>query len=176
MVTEAPTARQADLLTEEVHDELIVFDTRDNDAHALDADATAVWRACDGRRSPAQIAEHCQLDEAVVEQTLACLAACRLLEPADNAAVSRRAMLRRVALTGAAVGAGLPIVSSIVVPNAAAAASLSIGNFSNGGSWGGSGPPTTESPRNPRRDHHRGHHQHPSGGYGSYSSYGPSSE
>lgn len=131
--TEAPKARLADLLIEDLGEELVLFDTRRNEAHALDAGASAVWRACDGRRSPAQIAEHCGLDETVVELTLPRLAACDLLANA----VSRRTMLRRVALTGAVVG--LPLVTSIAVPNAAAAASLNLGGLGGLGGGGTSG-------------------------------------
>jgi hypothetical protein len=122
---EHPRARENDLLTQSLGDELLVFDSAANRAHSLNATAAAVWRASDGTRSPSQIAEHCQLDPLAVDLALSDLADARLLAdhtpPAQR--VSRRSALRRMALTGATLGVALPVIRSIVAPSPAMAGS-----------------------------------------------------
>ena len=137
---EHPRARETDLLSEPLGDELLVFDSAVNRAHSLNATAAAVWRASDGTRSREQIAEHCQLDPVAVELALDSLADARLLAgytpPAER--VSRRTAIRRMALTGATVGIALPVIRSIVAPSAAMA---------------GSTPKTSRNPRNGKLCH-----------------------
>jgi hypothetical protein len=123
-----PRVRETDLVTQALGDELLVFDSAANRAHSLNATATAVWRACDGTRSPREIAERCQLDPLAVELALHDLADAKLLADYTPAAerVSRRSVIRRLALTGASLGVALPVIRSIVAPSAALAGSTSI--------------------------------------------------
>ena len=44
-----PTARRTGVLTEDVGDEVVVFDRETGNAHRLNRAATFVWRRCDGR-------------------------------------------------------------------------------------------------------------------------------
>jgi hypothetical protein len=121
-----PAARNTDLLIEPVGDELVVLDCASNEAHALDARAAALWRACDGQRSVAELARDCSLPETVVDDTLQRLADCDLLMPVEAVSdgVSRRVVVRRLALAGAGVGFGLPLIASVAVRPASAAASV----------------------------------------------------
>jgi hypothetical protein len=112
-----PDARTEALLTETVDDELLVYDLERDRAHCLTPAAAAVWRACDGERTPAQIARVAGLDEAVVAQALRELAEAHLLRaPARK----KRGPSRRDVLVAAVVA---PLVLSISVPAAAQAAS-----------------------------------------------------
>jgi hypothetical protein len=128
-------AREAGLTVEEIGDELLVFDSERQLAHSLNHVAAQVWRACDGTRTPEQIASHCELTDEVVVLALDELKAINLVaqlpEPRGEAQtrVSHRHILRRAALAGAGVGLALPIIRSVVAPSsAAAAASTCSGN------------------------------------------------
>lgn len=109
---------------EEIGDELLVFDVDRQVAHSLNGVATLVWRACDGSRDAGGIAAACELDLDVVELTLAELANIDVLvdgQPEERV-VSRRQVLRRGVLTGAAIGVALPVIRSVTAPSAALAA------------------------------------------------------
>ncbi len=83
-----------------------------------------MWRACNGARTPEQIAEYCGLDRDAVGLALEALADIELLQAPLTAGedgsprVSRRQMLRRAALTGVGVGIALPVIRSINAPTA----------------------------------------------------------
>src|SRR5258708_4057825 len=118
-----PEARTDKLLTQEVGDEVIVYDELTNEAHRLNPTAAAVWRLSDGSRTIPEIAS--RLHETVgapeanalveiVELSLAQLDKTNLLSakalPFDVGEVITRRRLMSVA------GALLPAVSSILAP------------------------------------------------------------
>jgi hypothetical protein len=76
-----PTARTQGLLVEQLGDETVVYDTSNDHAHNLDAQASAIFAAADGTRTAAQIAARCNLTLETVEHTLAELADRDLLTP-----------------------------------------------------------------------------------------------
>jgi hypothetical protein len=112
-----PRARTDGLVLEELDGELLVYDTERDRAHCLNATAARVLRACDGARTPAELARDLALDGGVVGLALAQLADARLL---DGAPARRRRPTRRQLLVSAAA---LPLVLSISAPAAAQAAS-----------------------------------------------------
>jgi hypothetical protein len=125
-----PQARVgAALQVSEIGDELIVYDLERFRAHRLNRTAALVWRACDGTRSTAELAEVLSahgptiVSEDVIWSALNQLRTARLLEgsPALQRAPTRRELL---ASAGAAALVVLPVVASIVVPTPAAAQSL----------------------------------------------------
>jgi hypothetical protein len=61
-----PKAVEDGIVVEPMGDELIVFDARVQRAHSLNATARAVWRACDGEHTPAQLAGILALDRDAV--------------------------------------------------------------------------------------------------------------
>ncbi len=75
-----PLAREADLVVEELGEELLVFDRQRQRAHSLNPVAASVWRACNGARTPEQIAEYCGLDRDAVGLALEALADIELLQ------------------------------------------------------------------------------------------------
>lgn len=128
-----PRAREHRLVVQELPDELLVYDLDRHKAHCLNRTAALVWRHCDGRRPVAEMASvlqrelKCPVDEAVVWMALERLARARLLQervtpPAGASHISRREAVRRLALVGG-LSILLPVVSSIVAPTAAQAAS-----------------------------------------------------
>jgi hypothetical protein len=103
--------------------ETLIYDLDRHVAHCLNPVAAAVLAACDGRHDTAAIARVVERDvpgasPELVELALARLARARLVEDVP-VGLPRRDVLRRLA-QGAAL---LPLVSSIVAPEAAQAAS-----------------------------------------------------
>lgn len=106
--------------------EVVVYNLEDQTAHCLDPASAAVWRLCDGTRSPEQIAQAIELPPEATSKhdfvmaALSELEAVALIEPPPPTGLDRRELLRRVgpALTAAAV---VPMVISIAAPTPAAA-------------------------------------------------------
>jgi hypothetical protein len=119
MAGECQSARTEGLVVEEIGDELVVYDLDTDEAHSLDSSAAAIWRACDGTATPPAIAARLNLDDAAVQATLTHLAELDLLTgeaPAVTVTHSRRAVLRRGLVAGAAGAAAIPVIRSIVTP------------------------------------------------------------
>jgi DNA-binding PadR family transcriptional regulator len=120
-----PKARRNDLLVEKVGDETILYDGQRQLAHSLNRSASIVWENSDGEHSVPELAQLVSAEmgiepnDSVVEYALDKLASANLLE--DNH-VSRRDVVRRMTLAGAAALA-LPVVLSVVAPTEAMAAS-----------------------------------------------------
>ncbi|HUR85609.1 MAG TPA: hypothetical protein VMY78_09705 [Solirubrobacteraceae bacterium] len=115
--TTKPAARAAELVIEELGDELLVYDLTRDEAHCLGATAARVWRACDGATPVTELESRLGLDKAAVTAALDELERCFLLEPAG---LTRRELNIKLTKTGAAV-ASLPFIVSIAVPAVAAA-------------------------------------------------------
>lgn len=124
-VRRSPLARSADLVVEEVADEVLVYDLARHRAHSLGATAARVWRRCDGTTAIDDLGADLGLDADTVTRALAELAECELLD-ASTAPVrgtTRRELAIRAAKTGAAV-ASVPLIVSVVAPLPVQAATL----------------------------------------------------
>jgi hypothetical protein len=130
-----PRARRDGLLKADLAEEVIVYDPERKRAHSLSGIAVAVWKHCDGLTSIADLQRLVAkelahpVDEMTVLIALRELAKAHLLQAfpfggAEPDAVSRRAALKRAAKLGAGALA-TPLVVSLGVPAAAAAASIS---------------------------------------------------
>jgi len=131
-VTARPKARAEGVVVRELTEEVLVYDLDTHKAVCLNAAAAAVWRLCDGRRTPADIRHALgKTDIGAVPEEFVWLAleqlgrdgllAARLpARPPAFAGLSRREMIRRV---GLAVAVALPAVASVVAPTPAQAAS-----------------------------------------------------
>jgi hypothetical protein len=130
-----PMARQSGLAMEEVADELLVYDLERNRAYCLNQIAALVWRHCDGRTSPTEIARRVkkqlgtgfagEVNEKVVWYALDQLGRDRLLEqpipmPAPVAGMSRREHLRAL---GKVAAIAVPVITAVVAPTPALAVS-----------------------------------------------------
>ncbi len=63
MSPDRPLACSQGLITEELDGELLVYDSKCNMAYALDPEAAAVWRACDGHTETRSLAARCGTSE-----------------------------------------------------------------------------------------------------------------
>ena len=123
-----PKARKEGIVLKQVADQTLLYDTSINELHSLNASAAAIWTNCDGKKSAGEIAEClCQqgieANEASVELALEQLSSRNLLqdpmpEPSSTTKKHRREMLK-VLTTALAI----PVITSIVAPQARASAS-----------------------------------------------------
>ena len=125
-----PLMRKDALVIDELPDEVLVYDLDRHKAHCLNHTAALVWRRCDGRTSAPEIARQLSLHldapfpEELVWEALRQLAQFHLLEESVSLLTqfeqpSRRQMMRRL---GLAAAIAVPVITSMVVPTAAEAA------------------------------------------------------
>lgn len=126
------------MLVEELDGGLVVYDAATSQAHSLDPVAARVWRVCDGARTVSDIARAVGLDRATAEAVIVRLGEIGLLEPASGG-ISRRVMLYRSARVGVAAAAAAPVISTVLIPTAAAHASTIGGTTSPGSTNAGPG-------------------------------------
>ena len=125
--TGRPRQRRDGLVVQALPEETLVYDLERHKAHCLQAVAAAVWEACDGRRTVAQIAVRAtrRLGRPVPEEAawlaLRRLGRARLLEAPVTGPIAGRFTSRRDWLKKAALFGGLSVLS-ITAPTAAAAA------------------------------------------------------
>jgi hypothetical protein len=127
---EVPQARKEGLVVRELADELLVYDTHRDKAHCLNKTAALIFKHCDGRSSASEIAHTLSLelnapvDEKLVWFALEQLSKDHLLEesvpiPSLMSGMTRRQMVRAL---GLAAVVAVPVVTSIVAPTPAQAA------------------------------------------------------
>jgi len=126
-----PRARTEGLVIQELPDEVLVYDRERDKAHCLNQTAALVWKYCDGKSTVPSIAKRLEqdlktetVDEKVVWYALGQLNKDHLLEenvtpPALLSGMSRRDMVR---VLGLAAVVAVPVVTSIVAPTPAQAA------------------------------------------------------
>lgn len=130
----APHARQDRLIVQELGDETIVYDQQRDHVHRLNLTAARVWRCCDGQHTITDIAARLEAETGVrVSEDVIWLALDRLekahllqerlVRPAEALSITRRQVLRQVALTGG-LTLLLPVIQSLVAPTPAMAASV----------------------------------------------------
>ena len=128
-----PQARTDQLLVQELDQEVMVYDTERHRAHTLNQSAALLWRHCDGKTAPDDLArllaektglpaEPDVVWVALEELSRAHLLRSPVTRPAGSPKCSRREMARRFARS-AGVVALLPAVLSISAPTPAYAVS-----------------------------------------------------
>jgi len=123
-----PTARNNGLVVRKLNDEVIVYDTRNQKAHCLNASAALIWEHCNGKRSVKDLSDLVQdahsnknQREELVWIALDQLEESNLLEQ-PLARTNVKGMNRLQILKAAAVAAvAIPIVNTIITPKAAQA-------------------------------------------------------
>ena len=111
--------------TENFSNELLVYDVDRHRAHSLNATAARIWRECDGQSTAADIAGRLAsegMTEDVVLEAFAELDRAHLFETALVERVSDPS--RRSAIMKLGWAAGIPLVTSIAVPNPAFAQTI----------------------------------------------------
>ncbi len=126
-----PCARREGLVVRELPDEVLIYDRDRDKAHCLNQTAALIWKYCDGKTTVPTIARHLErdletkpIDEKVVWFALSQLSKDHLLEdsvvpPAMLSGMTRREMVR---VLGVAAVIAVPLVTSIVAPTPAQAA------------------------------------------------------
>jgi hypothetical protein len=124
--TIAPKARDHGLVMRQLSDETLIYDLEHDRAHCLSMVAGLVWNYCDGLTSIAEMAQrlstdgHKTVDETTVWQALGELDEAKLLEPAAEKV--GRVMSRRDMVATMGVALSVPLISSLIIPTAAMAA------------------------------------------------------
>ncbi len=121
-------------------EETVILDEEHAIAHQLNAEAAAVWLACDGSSDPSAIATKSGLSTDRVHEMLLQLQRLELLVPPEptTSGQTRRHTLQKMAITGAGI-AGLPAIVSLVLPTPAQAFASGMGGGGGGGGNGGTG-------------------------------------
>jgi Coenzyme PQQ synthesis protein D (PqqD) len=122
------TRRVEGVQIERAADEILVMKEGSLEAHALNQSAAAVYELCDGNTSKSEIAAEIHrrtglpADEEIVDLALSELVETGLVvldDPESRLAVTRRALIRRLALSST-LALMLPVVETVVVPPAEA--------------------------------------------------------
>lgn len=130
MRVQIPKARSKGLVIKRLADEVLVYDLETNKAHCLNTAAALVWKHCDGRKTVTEIAASLErhtlepFTEEMVWLALNQLERFSLLQgsvklPLNASGMSRRELIKKLGLAGAV---SLPVIVSIVAPEAASAA------------------------------------------------------
>ena len=126
-----PRARQGELVTRELAGEMLVYDRNSDKAHCLNSTAALVWAHCDGQTTITEIARLLSAEMKTPVRDEVVWFALTQLEKSDllqepwarqtkKEQISRRALVKRL---GIAAAVTVPLVTSIVAPTAASAAS-----------------------------------------------------
>lgn len=125
----APEARIKGLVVHPLDEEVLVYDLERHKAHCLNKSAALIWNRCDGKTGVADLAQYlgeelkAPVDEEMVWLALDQLGKTGLLREEMPAArkpgLSRRELIKRIGVGGAMA---LPLITSIVAPKAAQAA------------------------------------------------------
>ncbi|HWQ34958.1 MAG TPA: PqqD family protein [Blastocatellia bacterium] len=127
-------ARREQLVVQEMPDEVLVYDLKTHKAHCLNKTAAFVWNHCDGKTAVAEIAEMMEQEwdkpvgEDIVWLAVRQLGKANLLQESvvssrEMMRFSRREVMHRLSLTALIA---LPLVTSVIVPFAAEAATCVI--------------------------------------------------
>ncbi len=118
-----PEARTEGIVTQEMPDEVLVYDLVSNKAHCLNSTAGMIWKSCDGRSTTAEIRAVVEketgksVSDDVILLAVDQLRSTNLLvsnEVIEQSGLNRRELIKRA---GLAAAIALPIVSSIAVPS-----------------------------------------------------------
>ncbi|NNE98745.1 MAG: PqqD family protein, partial [Pyrinomonadaceae bacterium] len=126
-----PLARTSDLVLQDSDSDTLIYDLKNNKAACLNETAAIIWKLCDGNRTVYEISvEAGKLMKSLVNEDFVLLALDQLnndgllaedFEQNEKfAGLSRREIIKEIGI-GAMVA--LPLVSSIVAPDAIAAQS-----------------------------------------------------
>lgn len=130
-----PIARRDNLIVQEVPEETLIYDLSNHKAHCLNRTAALVWKNCDGRQTIAQVARKLERELGMPVSTEVVWLAVHQLEKIEllqdvveslpaAPRISRREVVRRLGITAAVA---LPLVTSILAPEAVQAASGCVG-------------------------------------------------
>jgi len=131
-----PKARENNIVVQELENETLVYDLDINKAFCLNETSKIVWQLCDGKHTVSQISDEMSkrmkslVSEDLVRFAINQLSKDGLLKNANTVennfgGLSRREVVRRI---GFASAIALPVVSSLVAPQAYMAQSMAAAN------------------------------------------------
>ncbi len=136
-----PLARTTDIVVQDVGKEILVYDLRTHKAYSLNETSSIVYQACDGETTFEQLRAKNKFTDEIIFLAIDELKKENLIENGEEytfpfAGMSRREAIRKV---GMASMIALPLISSLIVPTAAAAQSTcgTIGQTCSGSGAGG---------------------------------------
>lgn len=126
-----PESRTQDIVVQKLEDEVLVYDLLKNKAFCLNETSAIIWQLCDGKKNTKEIADEAskklnsKVSDEMVGLALEQLNKDELLENNQYSfnylnGLSRREAIRKIGFTSLVA---LPIISSLVAPNALHAAS-----------------------------------------------------
>lgn len=132
-----PTSRKANIVVQDLENEILIYDLTINKAYCLNETSALVFQLCDGTNSVAEISDLMSIklktlvSEDLVQFALEGLRKDNLLEngellPNYFAGLNRREIVKKI---GFASMVALPIVASIIAPTAVNAASCVLSNM-----------------------------------------------
>lgn len=121
-----PVSRKSDLVTQEVGNEILIYDLIINKAFSLNDTSATIWQLCNGENTVSDIAVdltkafNSQISEDFVWLALGELEKYNLLKNSDEISedfngLSRREIIRKIGLTSLVA---LPLISSLIAPTA----------------------------------------------------------
>ena len=143
-----PLARKNDLVTQNIEDEILIYDLKENRAICLNNTAAEIWQLCDGNKDIRQIAAEFSKDhKEVITEEFIRLAVNQLNNrdllvnmrelKANYDKLPRRELIKKA---GISTAVALPLISSIVAPKAVKAQSCA-----DSGAMVDSAPPSVQS-------------------------------
>ena len=123
-----PKARLNGLVVQEMPDEVLVYDLDMNRAHCLNSSAAAIWRACDGAHSVADIVREFEssgkgsVSEDFVWFALDQLQENDLLETKLTTRFTGQSRRQAIKTIGLASVIAVPVIASLIAPRNALAA------------------------------------------------------
>jgi hypothetical protein len=129
-----PALRNENIVVQELDAEILLFDLKNNQAYSLNETSAKVYRACGNEITIEELKRRTHFTDELIHLTLEKMQKANLLIENINYAdtfnsVNRREIIKRIALSSTVT---LPVISSIVIPTAANAASNPV-NASCGG-------------------------------------------
>jgi hypothetical protein len=120
-----PRKRQDNLIVRELPEELLVYDLARDKALCLNHLAASIWKRCDGKSTPQELARALKLDQRVLWCALDRLGKDGLLDgivemPPGLAGLTRREQIKAL---GKSAAIAIPLVTAVSAPSAAEAAS-----------------------------------------------------
>lgn len=119
-----PHVRNENIAVQHLNDEILIYDLKTNEAVCLNSTSAIVFNHCDGKTTFDELKGKYKFDDNLIYFTLDKLSENNLLENYHSgvhfAGLSRREVIRRVGL-GSMIA--LPVISMLIAPSAAHAAS-----------------------------------------------------
>lgn len=136
-MTNYPSSRKANIVVQDLENEVLIYDLTINKAYCLNQTAGLVYQLCDGKRTVAEISDlmskrlKTKVSEDLVWFALDGLKKDNLLENANEVpnyfgGLSRREVVKKVGLASMVM---LPLIASVVAPNAMMAQSVLFPNL-----------------------------------------------